>query len=594
MSKPHTKDEPAPPPAAQRNEPAPPPADPNDAARVTAAAVVAREKALARESLKARAIPRESRKAGHLEGDYRQEPGRKLDLQVYLKQLSSLNVELVKLQEWIKARGLKVVVLFEGRDAAGKGGAIKTITAPLNPRVCRVVALGTPTDREKTQWYFQRYVAQLPAAGEMVLFDRSWYNRAGVEHVMGFCSQDEYDEFLRLLPRVRADAHPVGHRPDQVLVLGRRRRTGEALPGPHQATRPSTGRSRRWTSCPGPSGSSTRAPRTPCSRRRTSPRRPWWVVSADDKKRARLNSIRHLLRHHPLRGTASNPGSSCRRDRSRMATFGRHFTASISSPREVTEPAVFWDRQGVPSRRDRSAVPEPHRRRGPPAPNAAADAAPRRLHAVRLGGAHLRAALGRPARAGLHRAGPTGPSPPCGCSTGRPRPGAASAGAGIHRRLVGELPAILDGELVVPDRIGRMDDDALAGRLADGQTTGLEPGLSGLRPAVGRRPADHRPAAGQAPRAPGRRSSPRARSWSSCPGSSATAWTSISRSPSRVWRGVMARHLRSPYLPGSRSDLWRWIANAARRDAAPLAPRSERGPPPRPVLALIQRLPLED
>ena len=115
----------------------------------------------------------------------------------YEQELGRLQIELVKLQEWIRHKHLKVVVLFEGRDAAGKGSAIKRITQTLNPRICRVVALGTPTEREKTQWYFQRYVAHLPAAGEMVLFDRSWYNRAGVEHVMGFCTEAEYLEFLQ-------------------------------------------------------------------------------------------------------------------------------------------------------------------------------------------------------------------------------------------------------------------------------------------------------------------------------------------------------------------------------------------------------------
>ena len=117
----------------------------------------------------------------------------KLDSKKYNKELKNLQVELIKLQEWIKHEQLKVVVLFEGRDAAGKGGAIKRITESLNPRICKVVALGTPTEKEKTQWYFQRYVAQLPAAGEIVLFDRSWYNRAGVERVMGFCTNEEYE-----------------------------------------------------------------------------------------------------------------------------------------------------------------------------------------------------------------------------------------------------------------------------------------------------------------------------------------------------------------------------------------------------------------
>jgi polyphosphate kinase len=287
MSKSHTKD-----------EPAPPPADPNDAARITAAAVVAREQALARESLKARTLPKESRKGAHLEGDYRQDPGKKLDLQVYLKQLSGLNVELVKLQEWIKARGLKVVVLFEGRDAAGKGGAIKTISAPLNPRVCRVVALGTPTDREKTQWYFQRYVAQLPAAGEMVLFDRSWYNRAGVERVMGFCSQDEYDEFLRSCPEFERMLIRSGI----VLIkywfsvgdAEQEKRFQDRLADPtkHWKLSPMDVMSRsKWVEY-------SRAKDAMFSATDI-PEAPWWVVAADDKKRARLNTIRHLLRIIP-------------------------------------------------------------------------------------------------------------------------------------------------------------------------------------------------------------------------------------------------------------------------------------------------------
>src|SRR5438034_125756 len=127
-------------------------------------------------------------------------PHRGLKKKAYEKELAKLHVELVKLQEWIKLKGLKVVVLFEGRDAAGKGGVIKRITECLNPRVCRVVALTAPTEREKTQWYFQRYVPHLPAAGEMVLFDRSWYNRAGVERVMGFCAAEDVDEFFHSCP----------------------------------------------------------------------------------------------------------------------------------------------------------------------------------------------------------------------------------------------------------------------------------------------------------------------------------------------------------------------------------------------------------
>jgi len=126
---------------------------------------------------------------------------KKMDRALYEETLESLQLELIKMQDWIKAKGLRVVVIFEGRDAAGKGGAIKRITEKLNPRICRVVALGVPTDREKKQWYFQRYIEQLPAAGEMVLFDRSWYNRAGVETVMGFCTEKETAYFLETCPK---------------------------------------------------------------------------------------------------------------------------------------------------------------------------------------------------------------------------------------------------------------------------------------------------------------------------------------------------------------------------------------------------------
>jgi len=120
--------------------------------------------------------------------------------EIYERELENLQIELVKLQEWIQIKGLKVAVIFEGRDAAGKGGVIKRIAQSLNPRVCKIVALGTPSSKEKSQWYFQRYVPNLPSAGEMMLFDRSWYNRAGVEHVMGFCTDDEYNEFMRSCP----------------------------------------------------------------------------------------------------------------------------------------------------------------------------------------------------------------------------------------------------------------------------------------------------------------------------------------------------------------------------------------------------------
>jgi polyphosphate kinase 2 len=128
------------------------------------------------------------------------EKKRKLEEAFYVQELIKLQVELVKMQEWIKEKGLRVVVIFEGRDAAGKGGTISRIVEKLNPRICRIVALAKPTEKEQTQWYFQRYVSNLPAAGEMVLFDRSWYNRAVVERVMGFCTEDEYWEFLRSCP----------------------------------------------------------------------------------------------------------------------------------------------------------------------------------------------------------------------------------------------------------------------------------------------------------------------------------------------------------------------------------------------------------
>ena len=133
-------------------------------------------------------------------GPDKKRPRKKIKNKTYEAELARLQIELVKLQEWIKHEGLKVIAIFEGRDAAGKGGTIKRITQSLNPRICRVVALGTPTERDKSQWYFQRYVPHLPAAGEMVLFDRSWYNRAGVERVMGFCTEEEYREFLRSCP----------------------------------------------------------------------------------------------------------------------------------------------------------------------------------------------------------------------------------------------------------------------------------------------------------------------------------------------------------------------------------------------------------
>ncbi len=212
----------------------------------------------------------------------------------YEHELRRLQIELVKLQEWIKAKGLKVIVLFEGRDAAGKGGAIKRVTQTLNPRICRVVALAAPTERERTQWYFQRYVAELPAAGEMVLFDRSWYNRAGVEHVMGFCKEEEYLEFLHSCPEfermlVRSGIILIKYW-FSVSDEEQERRFQERMHDP----------TKRWKLSPMDLESRRRW--VEYSRAKDSmfahtdiKQAPWYVVNADNKKAARLNVIRHLL-----------------------------------------------------------------------------------------------------------------------------------------------------------------------------------------------------------------------------------------------------------------------------------------------------------
>lgn len=222
----------------------------------------------------------------------------KLDTKTYEKELAKLQIELVKLQEWVRAKGLKVVVIFEGRDAAGKGGAIKTITACLNPRVCRVVALGTPTEREKTQWYFQRYAPHLPAAGEIVLFDRSWYNRAGVERVMGFCTEAEYQEFLRSCPEfertlIRSDIILIKYW-FSVSDEEQERRFQARIDDP----------TRHWKLSP--MDLQSRAKWVEYSKAKDTmfaytdiKQSPWYVVNADDKKRARLNVIAHLLSKIP-------------------------------------------------------------------------------------------------------------------------------------------------------------------------------------------------------------------------------------------------------------------------------------------------------
>lgn len=234
------------------------------------------------------------------------EKPQKLKTKFYEEELAKLQIELVKLQEWIKHKGLKVVVVFEGRDAAGKGGVIKTITQSLNPRICRVVALGTPTEREKTQWYFQRYVAQLPAAGEMVLFDRSWYNRAGVERVMGFCSEDEYREFLRSCPEfermlVRSGIILIKYW-FSVSDEEQERRFQARINDP----------TKRWKLSP--MDLQSRSKWVEYSKAKDEmfahtdiKQAPWYVVNADNKKRARLNCIRHLLSMVPFEDLTPEP-----------------------------------------------------------------------------------------------------------------------------------------------------------------------------------------------------------------------------------------------------------------------------------------------
>lgn len=216
----------------------------------------------------------------------------------YGKELAHLQIELIKLQEWVRARGLKVAVIFEGRDAAGKGGVIKRIAESLNPRICRIVALGTPTERERNQWYFQRYVPHLPAAGEIVLFDRSWYNRAGVEHVMGFCTDAEHKEFLRSCPLfeemlIRSGTYLIKYW-FSVNDEEQEKRFQERIHNP----------TKRWKLSP--MDMESRKHWSEYSRAKdimfsaTDKKRTRWnVVEADNKKKARLNCIAHLLKQIP-------------------------------------------------------------------------------------------------------------------------------------------------------------------------------------------------------------------------------------------------------------------------------------------------------
>jgi polyphosphate kinase 2 len=234
------------------------------------------------------------------------EPKKKIKKKFYNKESARLQTELVKLQSHVRANGLRVVVIFEGRDAAGKGGAIKTITERLNPRVCRVEALGTPTDREKTQWWFQRYVDRLPAAGEMVLFDRSWYNRALVEPIMGFCTEEQYQEFLRSCPEFERMLVRSG-----IVLL----KYWFSVSDEEQERRFRSrieDKSKRWKL----SGMDleSRQKWVEFSQKKDImfqytdiPEARWFVVDAEDKKRARLNMMSHLLDQIPYEDHTLGP-----------------------------------------------------------------------------------------------------------------------------------------------------------------------------------------------------------------------------------------------------------------------------------------------
>lgn len=239
-------------------------------------------------------------------GKPQDERPKKLGKKEYEEALENLQVELVKLQEWIKHKGLRVVVLFEGRDAAGKGGVIKRIMLRLNPRVCRVVALGIPTERDKSQWYFQRYVANLPAKGEMVLLDRSWYNRTGVERVMGFCTEEQYQEFLRSCPEFERMLIRSG-----IILIKywfsvsddeQERRFQARIEDP----------TKRWKLSP--MDLTSRSHWVEYSKAKDTmfahtdiKQAPWYVVEADSKRRARLNCISHLLSLIPYEDLTPTP-----------------------------------------------------------------------------------------------------------------------------------------------------------------------------------------------------------------------------------------------------------------------------------------------
>ena len=238
--------------------------------------------------------------------DIEPEKKKKLTRKDYEKLLGKLEIELVKLQEWVKAKKLKVVVVFEGRDAAGKGGVIKTIAGCLNPRICRIVALGIPTEKEKTQWYFQRYASQLPSGGEIVMFDRSWYNRAGVEKVMGYCNDDEYEEFLRACPEfekmlIRSGIILIKYW-FSVSDYVQENRFQDRIKDP----------TKRWKISPMDIESRDKWVDYSMAKDKMfsftdTKQSPWYVVHADNKRRARLNCIDHLLSLIPYEDLTPKP-----------------------------------------------------------------------------------------------------------------------------------------------------------------------------------------------------------------------------------------------------------------------------------------------
>jgi polyphosphate kinase 2 len=255
---------------------------------------------------KKKKIKVETFKKKDLYHDVNPEQKEKIGRKKFEKLLLKQEIELVKLQEWVKTNKLKVVVVFEGRDAAGKGGVIKTISGCLNPRICRIVALGIPTEKEKSQWYFQRYVNHLPAGGEIVLFDRSWYNRAGVEKVMGYCTNDEYEEFLRSCPEYEKMLIRSG-----IILIKywfsvsdheQEKRFQDRIQDP----------TKRWKISPMDVESRDKWVEYSMAKDKMfsftdTKQSPWYVIHADDKKRARLNVIDHLLSLIPYEDLTPKP-----------------------------------------------------------------------------------------------------------------------------------------------------------------------------------------------------------------------------------------------------------------------------------------------